>query len=1036
MVRRLNAFHQLPVWPTVLLLIFFGLVACSDEPDGLPQPDSGQDYDAGVDDAATDDTDLPPHQDAGPSDPDADRPDEDSGQDWDWDDDDFRIDAVIPARGPVEGGTLVHVTGADLSEDTELLFGNQPADVTVSHGQLVAHTPPATTHGPVNVRAISPNGEVSEIANGFTYADSVRVDNVVPDIVPTTGGFEITLYGSGFGDPMGVSFDGVPARRINVVTDSIAHVVVPPMNRGSADLRVSAPDASDVVEDAVYFFDPIEIDLVEPAVGDVSGGELVTISAKGITSDVSVRFGDRPADVEFVNVAAQTVTVSTPSADSAGPVDVVLENEYDTERLSQGFVYDDGAQDVLYSVQPHLSELAGGTQHLVSGRNLDASDVQILIDGSVATIVDTASTHARIEAPSASSAGLADISLVRDGLERDRLDDALRYVAPLHIDEVVPNTGSTDGGETVAIYGEGLSETQRVSFGGRSASFEVIDDGELLVTTPQAEAGSVDVTVSDTHRDNTLSDGFYFETDLQVWSMTPSRGAMAGNTFVTLRGVGFDGNISIDVGGESASDVRRLDPYTVTFRTPPSSTTGARDVVLSAMEQQAEPPYPFVYYQPLSSFGGAWGSRIDGTVNVSVLAIDGSPVPNAFVMLSLNPDTPYRGYTNAQGQITLSGPDIRGPQTITATAAGLSTFTVRELNAENVTLILDPTEPADGDGGGEIQPPPMSTFRGNVTITGKGSDPHGGVPVYDMTMVRTTRSAIGGFDFAPGADSVIDGEGSYELRSRVGDVALIALCGRYFEEEDYFKAKMMAVKRNFSVGNGQVIDADLECNIPLESSIPIRIQDPVYAPDGPTSNRIQPYLDFGYEGVFRMPEPITGLDDILYAEPLPAPEGPLENISYAAVVGSYTDGGIPYSRTTIKGINDVGHLQSTRPLVAVPELIKPEQGAEADGEIRLGLKGINEPDFHYIILRNSYGLPAWKFLAPGHHRIIPLPEFPSFSDLPSDQRPDPYQSGTLFTTLYTPQIDGFDYHSFTFGQLGSGRWDAFGIESTTMILAE
>ncbi len=1012
------------------------LSACSD--DSVEDPDNEDNEeleDAGVPDTE-EDTSTTPGGDVDAGEEEDTRPDEDAGQEWDWDDDDFGIDAVVPARGPIGGGTTVHVTGGDLSEDTQLLFGSESVDVELSQGQLVAQTPPATAHGPVDVRAISPGGEVSEIANGFTYTDPIAVDSVTPDLLPTTGGYEITLHGSGFSEPMGVSFDGTSARSIQVVNEEIVHLTIPQMPRGHADLRVTAPDADDVVEDAVYFYDPIEIDYIVPAAGSVDGGESVTISGSGITSDVSVLFGDYEAEIDSVSVGDQTVTITTPSASSTGSVDVVLENEFDTERVSDGFVYDDDTEDVLYSVQPSIADVAGGSEHVVSGRNLDASNADITVDGTSATIIESSSAHAIIEAPGSNTAGSVDVALLRGAQERDRLHDALTYVGPLAIDDITPDSGSVDGGDEVTITGEGFADAERVRFGGRSTSFEVIDDSELMVTTPPSEAGSVDVTVSDGHRDATITDGFYFETDIELWSMSPSRGAMAGDTYVTLRGQGFGGNIDVTVGDQSATEVRRLDPYTVTFRTPPSSSTGARDVRLQALGQEAETPYPFVYFEPMSSFGGAWGSRVRGAVNVTVLAIDGSPVPGAYVTLSNDPDTAYRGYTDENGQITLSGPDVRGPQSITATATELSSFTVRQLDAENVTLILEPTVPADGEGGGEIEPPPIAHFQGTVTITGKGSDPDGGIPEYNMSLVRTTRSAIGGTDFAPGADSVVDGEGAYELRSRVGDVALIAVCGRYFEEDDYFRAKMMGVKRNFSVGNGDVVDADLECDIPLEESIPLRIQDSVYAPDGPTMNRIQPYLDFGFEGVFRMPEPVTGLDDILDAEPLPALEGVLEHVTVAAIAGSYTDGNIPYSRTTIKDMSKLGQLHSTRPLVGVPELLDPTPGTTADGQIQLGLKGSNNPDFHHVILRNSYGLTAWKFLIPGDHQFIPLPEFPSFSELPSDQRPDPYQTGTLFTTLYTAEIDGFDYNAFTFGDLQSGRWDAFGLDSTTMVIAD
>lgn len=1010
--------------------------ACSDDVDEMevdtnndlePAPDAGE-LDAELDDAS------PPATDVDPPSEDADRPSPDTTQDWDWEDEDFSIHAINPSHGPVAGGTRVHISGSDLTENTQLLFGAESVEVELSQGQLVAETPPAAGTGPVTVRAISSNGETDEIPNGFTYSNAIAVESIVPDRLPTTGGVEITLHGSGFVEPMGVSFSGTSARRIDVVNSQTARVVVPPMPRGFADLRISVPDDQVVIDDGVYFFSRIEIDQIEPGVGSMAGGEPVTLYGRGFNPETTVSFGGVEAPVQSVDVGAGELHITTPSATSPGPVDIDIAHEYDARRIVDGFVYDDGDQDTLYTLRPASAPMSGGTEHVVSGRGLDAANTVIEIGGTSAPIIDTSAGHARVEAPPSDASGVVDVRLVRDGTELDRLDDSFEYLPELAVDELEPDTGSADGGETVAIYGQGFSDLQSVHFGGLPAAFEVIADDELSVTTPSSQPGTVDVTITTDKADVVVADGFSFEGELQLWSMSPSRGAIAGDTYVTLLGQGFSGTIEIDVGDQPATDIRRIDPYTVTFRTPPASSTGAQDVTLRAMEQDAQPPYPFVYFNPLSSFGGAHGSPVNGAINVSVLTMDGSPVPGAFVMLSTQPDTPYQGLTNANGQITLSGPGVIGPQSITATAHGLSSFTVRELDAENLTILLNPLEPAEG-GGGEIPPPPIAYFEGDITITGKGSDPDGGAE-YNMSMVRTTRSSINSGQTNPGSGSIVDGEGRFEVRSRVGDLALVALCGLYDVENDTFKPKMMAVQRNLAAANGQTKEVDLECDIPLEGTLPVKINNPVYAPDGPLFNEISTYLDFGFEGVFAMPNRVTGLDDILFGSGLPAPTGKLEGVTYSVVAGSYNDTGLPYTQTSMSGISELEHLTSTPPLVGVPELLAPTPGNAVDEEIRFGLKGSNQPDFFYIILRNPMGLPVWSFVVPGDDHLIPMPEFPSFSNLPADQRPDPYQSGTLYTIAYALQIDGFNYNAFTYGDFNSGRWSAFAVDSWDLRLAD
>ncbi len=1019
-----------------LLLIVIMAAACSDDVEQIQPTDTGVEAapDSGDIDTGTDVADPP--TDAAIPEPteDVERPPTDATQEWEWDDEEFGIHAVSPASGPVEGGTRIHVSGTALSENTQLLIGAESVDVALSQGELVAETPPAAGPGPVTVRAISTGGETVEIPNGFRYVNDIDVQSIVPDRLPTTGGVEITLHGTGFMEPMGVSFSGVPARRVEVVSEAMARVVVPPMGRGYADVRVSVPDAQVLLEDGLYFFSRIDVDAIEPAIGDLEGGESVTLHGVGFTPDAAVLFGGQSAPVESVDIANGELHVLTPGADMPGPVDVEVINEFDSRRIVDGFVYDDGDGDMLSSIRPDVAPITGGTEHVVSGRQLDASDTVIEIGGKSAEIIDTSGAHARIEAPAADTPGTVDIRVLQNGVELERLEDAFEYLSELSIDTAEPDAGAAEGGETITIDGTGLGAVKTVSFGGLPASFEIIDDSTLSVTTPTSQPGSVDIIATTAEREAILEDGFYFEGQVQVWSMQPSRGAIAGDTFVTLYGQGFDGTIEIDIGDQSGTDIRRIDPYTVTFRTPSVDATGPREVTLGAMGQQASPSYPFVYFNPLSSFGGAHGSPVDGAINVSVLNMDGSPVPGAFVMLSTKPDTPYQGMTNANGQVTISGPDLVGPQSITATAHGLSTFTVRELNAENLTILLNPLEPAEG-GGGEITPPPIAYFEGEITISGKGSDPDGGIE-YNMSQVRTTRSAITSGQTNPGSGSIVDGEGSYEIRSRVGDLALVALCGQYDSETEQFTPHMMGVQRNLSASNGLTQEVDLDCDIPLEGTLPVKINDPVFAPDGPTFNRISTFLDFGYEGVFAMPNTTTGLDDILLGAPLPAPTGALAGITYSVVAGSYNDTGLPYTQTSIRDIEELEKLSASRPLVGVPELTAPSPGTAVDGEIRFRLKGLNEPDFYYLVLRNAMGLPVWTFVVPGDDDLIPMPEFPSFSNLPADQRPQPYQPGTLYSIAYALQIDGFNYDAFTYGDFNSGRWSSFAVDSWDIRLAD
>ncbi len=976
-----------------------------------------------------------PNVDANNNDDD-DRPEPGNGDDFDWDDEDFAISAVIPPQGPLEGGTEVRVTGHDLSEGTELRFGSQSVDTELSEGQLVATTPPSDSSGPVMVRAISPGGQISELANGFTYADPTAVDDWFPSVAPSTGGVELTLIGEGFSDPTGISFDGQSAASIDVVNDEQIRAKLPPLPAGPVDIRITTESHQIDLPDALTIFDPISIKGVTPTVGHPDGGDTLVIEASGLTDDVDVQLGDQLATVDAVDTDAGTIHVTTPSSDP-GAVDIRVLNDFAIDRIPQGFLYDADDQPFLHSLSPSVASTDGDSEHVLSGQGLDDPDATVEVDGIAATIIDASANTLDFKAPPRPP-GPASVELFVGAQLVDTLDDALHYLDPIELLDLTPASGSSDGGDTLTMTGEGLDQIDAITLGASSASFDILDDQTLEITTPSHEPGTVDLHATDTAgRTHTLEQAFHFRSAPEVWGIDPGRGSIAGNTFVTLYGRGFDDSLSVFVDDNAATDIRSPDPYSLSFRTPPASSSGEVDITIDDGTDTVVAPHPFIYFNPTSSFGGAWGPPVTGSMNITVINADGSPVPGAFVMLSTDPSTDFQGTTDANGQVTLSGPGLQGPQMVTATAAGLSTFTIRELDAKNLTIPLNPVEPADGDPGGDIDPPPHAHFHGEVTVTGKGSDPTRGAMEINHSQVRVTRPGVNAGGFLPGADADVPGEGSYATISRVGDLALVALCGYLDEDTEHFTPKFMAVERYIAAANGDVSEIDLECEHPVDASLPIKFNDPIYAPDGPHLQRVQTYLDFGFEGVLQMPEAVTSADSIVDAGPVPHIEGVVGDLQFIVRAGSYTHGNaLPYSQTDLPNIDATDQLQSTSPLIAIPDVTDPGDTELIDGQLSWVHQGSNTPDLHLFRLHNNYGLPVWTFVAPGNHTTLPLPTFPSFDDLPDDDRPDPYVGGSLFTIIEAPRIADFDYNHFTIDHLEGSQWQGYATDQHTLRLRD
>ena len=87
----------------------------------------------------------------------------------------------------------------------------------------------------------------------------------------------------------------------------------------------------------------------------------------------------------------------------------------------------------------------------------------------------------------------------------------------------------------------GFLAGSNVLIGGRSAiQVEIVDDNTILAVTPAAaDAGTVDIHVSNTEGIGTLGDGYtYFENPV-VQAVVPPAGLMTGGYQVEVRGAGF-----------------------------------------------------------------------------------------------------------------------------------------------------------------------------------------------------------------------------------------------------------------------------------------------------------------------------------------------------------------------------------------------------------------------------------------------------------------------------------------------------------------
>lgn len=158
------------------------------------------------------------------------------------------------------------------------------------------------------------------------------------------------------------------------------------------------------------------------------------------------------------------------------------------------------------------------------------------------------------------------------------LADTLCGMAPPPLPTVgaiSPASGKAAGGTAVTITGSDLSGATVVDFGTWSAKIdEVVSSTELKVTSPKG-AGTVAVTVTtgDGTSTDVKADLFTFIAVPKVTKVSPSHGAAAGGTKVTITGSALSGATAVHFGSKLAKIIKVVSSTEVEVTAPKGAGT-------------------------------------------------------------------------------------------------------------------------------------------------------------------------------------------------------------------------------------------------------------------------------------------------------------------------------------------------------------------------------------------------------------------------------------------------------------------------------
>lgn len=414
------------------------------------------------------------------------------------------VTKVAPSSGPLAGGTVVTITGTDLTEASSVTFGDRPGTALqlVSATQLKVTAPTGVATGPVQVQVTTPLGASPAIAaSTYTYVPVPVVTDVSPPAGPLGGGTPVTVTGTGLTGATKVTFGSLVGTALSVVSDAELRVTTPARSStGAVDVRVTTIGGTSAVSTkAKYSYrDAPTVIGLSPSSGPLAGGTIVTVTGSNLGLASEVAFGDR-FGTQIQVVSETQLKVTAPAGAAPGAVSVRVTTPGGTTAADPTASFSYIPAPAVTGVAPSAGPLAGGTVVTISGTEL-ARATSVTFGGTPAAGLTVVSDNELlVTSPARVTAGAVDVQVVTaGGPSPTGVQARFSYRVAPTVTAVSPSSGPLAGGTAVTLTGTDLAGASAVTFGGRPGTqLQVLSDTQLTVTAPAGAAdGAVEILVT------------------------------------------------------------------------------------------------------------------------------------------------------------------------------------------------------------------------------------------------------------------------------------------------------------------------------------------------------------------------------------------------------------------------------------------------------------------------------------------------------------------------------------------------------------
>ena len=236
-----------------------------------------------------------------------------------------KVTKISPTSGPTSGGTVVTITGSNLSGGTAA-FGTAAATVTTCTASSCTATSPVGT-GTVDVLVSTPGGtSTATSSDRFTYQAATppvpAVTGISPNTGPAAGATPVTITGTNLSGGS-VSFGSTTAT--GVVCSASSCTATSPPGSGTVNVTVTTTagtSATTAADQYTYQAAPPPapaVTRITPSSGPAAGGTVVTVTGSNLSGG-SVSFGTAAASA--VTCTASSCTATSPAG--TGTVNVTV----------------------------------------------------------------------------------------------------------------------------------------------------------------------------------------------------------------------------------------------------------------------------------------------------------------------------------------------------------------------------------------------------------------------------------------------------------------------------------------------------------------------------------------------------------------------------------------------------------------------------------------------------------------------------------------------------------------------------------------